>query len=217
MASELTPADDNNRFNVEEFLYRNRISVILFIIGLVLIGAGVLIYKSDYLSDTSNIEVLNATDESSVQPEIIVEISGAVEKPGVYKMPDGSRVEDLLIAAGGLSANANRDWVERNVNRAAKVTDGQKVFIPDNQSIEESAKSGSLDEFSINSPNDTQTNLVNINTASQNQLEDLPGIGPVYAKSIIEHRPYSSIEELVSKDALKQFVYDKIKDLVNVY
>jgi competence protein ComEA len=217
MASELTSADEETGNKWEEILYRNKISVILFIVGLALIAVGILIYKSDYLSDSSNIEVLNAMDENNVQSEVVVEISGAVEKPGVYKMQDGSRIEDLLIVAGGLSANANRQWVERNINRAAKVADGQKVYIPDNQSTEESANNASLGDFSGNTPNDTQTSSTNINTASQNELETLPGIGPVYAQSIIEHRPYSTVEELVSKGALKQFIFDKIKDLVNVY
>jgi len=59
--------------------------------------------------------------------------------------------------------------------------------------------------------------LTNVNSANQSELEDLTGIGPVYAQSIIEHRPYSNVEELVSKGALKKSVFEKIKDSVTAY
>ena len=59
--------------------------------------------------------------------------------------------------------------------------------------------------------------LININTASLQELDTLPGIGPVYGQSIVEHRPYSNIEELMSKGALKKNVYEKVKDLVTIY
>ncbi|MHA2055880.1 MAG: ComEA family DNA-binding protein [Candidatus Hodarchaeales archaeon] len=56
-----------------------------------------------------------------------------------------------------------------------------------------------------------------MNTATLKELDSLPGIGPVYGQSIIEHRPYSTVEELLSKDALKKSTYEKVKDLVTVY
>jgi len=58
---------------------------------------------------------------------------------------------------------------------------------------------------------------MNINTVSLQTLDSLPGIGPVYAQNIIEHRPYSDVQELVSKGAIKQSLYDKIKNLISVY
>ena len=144
---------------------------------------------------------------------------GEVQKPGVYKLPKDSRIEDALITAGGISINADRDWVERTLNRAAKVSDGLKIYIPpvDNQSVGSSANN-SLGYQSASSVFSVNTgSLININSGSQGELESLPGIGPVYAQSIIDHRPYSNIEELVTKGALKKNVYEKIKELVSVY
>lgn len=147
----------------------------------------------------------------------MVEIAGAVEKPGVYKLPLNSRVDDLLIVAGGLSATADRDWVSKNINRAAKLTDGQKVFIPDKQSGEASAnKSGGYQNIST-VLGDKNTSLVNINTASAKELDSLPGIGQVYAQKIIEQRPYSTPEELVTKKVIPKSTYEKIKDRISVW
>ncbi|MFC1600609.1 helix-hairpin-helix domain-containing protein [Patescibacteria group bacterium] len=200
-----------------EFVYGNRINIFLIFLGLILLGSGVLIYINS--RENNDIEIIESVDEDSVNQEIIVEIAGSVEKPGVYNMPNLSRVEDLLIISGGLSADADRSWVEKYINRAAKLTDGQKFYIPkeNEQSDSTSANNLSRESGGILGESDNQNNPVNINTASQKELEGLPGIGPVYAQNIIEQRPYSSVEELLSKDALKSFVYEKIKELVTVY
>ena len=214
-------------FDFEEFLQQYRYPITVFLLGLILVGFGVIYFKVGRDNKSSNIEVLEEATEAQDQGlELVVEISGAVEKPGVYKLSGGSRVEDLLIAAGGISADADREWVEKMINRAAKITDGQKILIPSKSELApnqdyQSEVSGAKNNGDVKLYQGVQgsgyDNLVNINTSSQKELEELPGIGPVYAQSIIEHRPYSSIEELLSKDALKKSVYEKIKDLVTVY
>jgi competence protein ComEA len=163
------------------------------------------------LSDTSG--------EISSGGDITAEISGEVLKPGVYKLPAGSRVEDLLVLSGGFSADADRIWTDQYLNRAAKLTDGQKIFIPsvNKQSGTSSAKSAVGNQTVSSNLPGQGSGLININIGSTSDLDSLPGIGPVYAQSIVEHRPYSTTEELVSKGAIKQTLYEKIKDLVTVY
>ncbi|OGM37953.1 hypothetical protein A3F01_03035 [Candidatus Woesebacteria bacterium RIFCSPHIGHO2_12_FULL_38_11] len=112
--------------------------------------------------------------------------------------------------------------MNKMVNRAAKLIDGQKIFIPkigesSQQTLGSTAKNDGDSKVYQGSPPDGGAELVNINTASLNELDELPGIGPVYGQSIIDHRPYSDIRELLSKGALKDNVYEKIKDLVTVY
>ena len=119
-----------------------------------------------------------------------------------------------MVLAGGLSADADRTWVEKTLNRAAKISDGQKIYIP---SISEKLEVKSQNLGTGTAGNSLIDSLVNINTASLSELDKLPGIGPVYGQSIIDHRPYSTVEELVSKGALKKNVYEKVKDKVSVY
>lgn len=109
----------------------NRKILLITLAGLILIGFGVILFKTGGLGTSTKVEVLDATTE--IQNEggkIVVEISGEVEKPGVYNFQKDDRVDDLLIAAGGFSADADRVWIEQNLNRAAKLADGQKIYIP---------------------------------------------------------------------------------------
>ena len=141
--------------------------------------------------------------------QVTVDVAGAVEKPGVYKMPSGSRIGDALVSAGGLSAQADREWVARTLNLAEPVKDGGKVYIPEKSQI--------INSQMANGEQGKSTNLININTASVGELDSLPEIGEARAKAIIANRPYGSSAELVSKAKIPASVYAKIKDLVSIY
>lgn len=195
---------------LDEFLFKNRYLILVVLSGLILISVGFLFFKNVDLPSSTKIEVLDASSEAKeATGEIVVEISGEVIKPGVYKLSFGSRIDDLLIISGGLSASSDRGWVDRNINRAAKLLDGQKIYIPKvNETLGIStAQTGGGGE----------TGLININTADTKTLDSLSGIGPVYAQNIIEHRPYSETSQLVSKGAIPNNVYLKIKEKISCY
>lgn len=194
-------------------------SVLFILIGLILVGFGAFIAKDNDYVPQNKIEVLEDNSESETQKEIVVEIAGAIESPGVYVFQKNARIEDLLIKSGGLSAAADRIWIEKFLNRASKLVDGQKVFIPrvgeENEVLGITENGG--DQNVSRDWGSGAEKLININTASQKELETLWGIGPVYAQNIIEHRPYSSVEELKTNNVIKQNVYDRNKDLLTVY
>lgn len=203
----------------EQFLYKYRFLAFFLLLGIILILLGVYFGKKENNS-AIKVEVLNETTESAIDSrEIVVEIAGRVEKPGVYKLTGSSRIEDLLITAGGLSSDADRLWVEKYLNRAQKLIDGQKIYIPavGEQTNQPSAKNG--EDYQTVSPDfgGERGVLVNINNAGLTELDTLPGIGPVYGQNIIDHRPYSKIDELLSKGVLKTSVYEKIKSFISVY
>ena len=200
-----------------EILYKFRFQILFVLLGLLLVGVGLFSSKkAGWLDSSSKVEVLESSTEGQDGiGGVVVEVAGAVQSPGVYQLSEGARIEDALIAAGGISADADREWMEKILNRAAKITDGQKIYIK--HIGEESANilgvsSGSGGGLPANSEG-----VININTASQKELESLPGIGPVTAQNIIEHRPYSSVEELLQKKILKTNVYETNKDRLSVY
>jgi competence protein ComEA len=203
---------------LEDLLFRYKFQIIYILIGAILIGFGAFIIKNDTNDSSNKVEILEDTTESK-NDELVVEVAGAVESPGVYKLSGGARVEDLLIAAGGLSADADRNWMEKSLNRASKISDGQKIYIPrvDEQTNVLSANNEGVYQTVSSNFGGQGSGLVNINSATQKELESLWGIGPVYAQNIIEHRPYSSVEELLSKKIIKQNVYDTNKDKMTVY
>jgi competence protein ComEA len=144
------------------------------------------------------------TDEPTV---VIVDVAGAVHNPGVYELPEGSRVQDAIHAAGGLVDEAN----ESAVNQAAPLADGTRLFIP--------TKPAAADDTNV-SPDDSDEGLVNINTADIYALQTLPGIGPVTAERIIEYRMahglFTRIEDLQNVEGIGFGVLEKIKNLIEL-
>jgi len=190
---------------VSELVYAYRKQIGLLLLGLILIGLGIFLTSSDLLAP-AKVEVI---DEDTPQKGgvVFVDITGAIKSPGVYEVKSGSRISDVLEASGGVIEGADEEWIDKNLNRAAVVIDAQKIYIPFKD--EESSE--------VIAADDVKSDKVNINTASVSELEALWGIGRVTAENIIEHRPYSSMEELVSRKVLKQNVYDANKDLLSVF
>lgn len=202
--------------NTEDIFERFKIPILIFLLGLFFTLIGFFLFKS--LSLNEQVEVVEKNPDLN-KDYLVVEIAGAVEKPGVYKLVADSRIEDLLILAGGVSYNADREWMEKVLNRASKLQDGQKIYIPrigEQSNILSANKDGVYQSISTDFLK-RGNGLININTASQKELESLYGIGPVYAQKIIEHRPYSTIDELVTRKILKTSTFEKIKDKITVY
>lgn len=193
----------------EEFVSRNRWQVLSALVGLVFVAGGIFLFGSSFF-EQPKVEILGAEsqgNQGNMGAEIVAEISGEVQKPGVYKLASNSRVDDLLISAGGLSSSADRTYVEKNINRAGKLVDGQKIFIPKIGEVRDIGAVGgeTQQKASINSK-------ININSASLKELDSLSGVGAVRAQAIIDNRPYGTIEQLVEKKVLTKSVFDKIKD-----
>ena len=204
MARELPegyPGESENRLRL--------IALGLFFGGLFVLalGTGLFFFKSQ--NSSSDIQIIattedTATTENTDKKEIVVHVDGAVFKPGVYKLATNSRVDDAVKIAGGLTADADGS----KVNLAAKLADGQKIYIP-----KVGEQLGSSVVSSLVAGQNT-SGLVNINSDSQSRLEELPGIGPVTAQKIITARPYTSLEDLLNRKVVSKSVWEKIKDLV---
>lgn len=143
---------------------------------------------------------------------IIVHISGAVPRPGVYALPKGARVQDAVSAAGGFLAEADKE----SINLAQPLEDGQRLDIPFLEGFSPVLPTAVI-ERSV-SPQDTD--LVNINTATSFELETLPGIGPTIAQKIIEYReqngPFLSTEDIINVPGIGPGTYERIKGLITV-
>lgn len=145
---------------------------------------------------------------------ITIDIEGTVVRPGLYTLPIGSRVEEAIGLAGGLTADADTDRIEKTINRAARLADGAKLYFP------RIGENMSLPTQSNVSASQTQGNpigpLISVNAASQRDLESLPGIGPVTAEKIINNRPYQTFEELVTKKVMSRSLFTKLIDQLSL-
>ena len=181
--------------------------------GLILILIGIVsMFISENKSQGVIIEEAASSDRSE-SVSLFIDVGGAVLKPGVYKLAATARIQDALIAAGGLSQEADREYIAKTINLAAKISDGAKIYIPKvGEGSTRSTGSGQASEVA-----GSVTGLININTGSQSELEGLPGVGPVTAQKIIDNRPYSSIDELFAKKIVGQKVFGEIKEKISVY
>lgn len=155
--------------------------------------------------------------KSSSAAEVYVDVDGAVVRPGVYRLKDGARVSQAIDAAGGLMAEAD----VTGLNRASKITDGQKIYVPTVGEQQAVAADGGADGGAVlaSGANDV-AGLVNINTASAAELQTLSGIGPSMAQSIIDERTqngaFASVDDLMRVSGIGEKKFAKIKDCICV-
>ena len=174
-------------------------------------------------SDSSDIEFISSENQTtdvkgvSTTNKISVDVEGKVLHPGVYTLSEGARIKDALIAAGGLSSSADRVYVSKHLNQAQKVIDGGKIYIPalgEVKTANISVDTNTMEMSNSSASTVESIGMININTASESELDALPKVGPVTAKKIISARPYSNINELVSKKILGQKTFEGLKEKI---
>ena len=140
---------------------------------------------------------------------IVVQVIGEVKNPGLLILPEGSRINDAINLAGGMTDEADQN----RINLAAILKDGTRVYVP---ALGETLPVDITDN--IQSPN--YPDLVNINLAGRNELADLPGIGLVKADAIIDYRTsqgdFLKIEEILNVPGIGESIFAQIKDLITV-
>jgi len=148
------------------------------------------------------VEVVAPTPEPTPPPLIIVDVEGAVARPGVVRLASGARVADALAAAGGTTPDAD----PAALNRAATLRDGARVYVPRYGETPPAGSVGSESE-----------RKVDLNHASAAELESLPGIGPSTAARIVrarDLRAFTRVEELQTRGLVTARVFSDIRDLV---
>jgi len=151
---------------------------------------------------------LNLRAEPPPARKVVVHVVGQVYEPGLYSLPEGSRVDDAIKRAGGPKPKAALVLV----NLAAPVADGQQVVVPSNREAAQALAGGSVAGGA--------GGRVHLNSATLDQLDELPGIGPVIAQKILdyrsEHGAFGSVEELDAVPGIGPATLDELRDLVDL-
>ena len=210
-------------------LTKNLKSVVYIIAVIVVIGMIYFIYNKNQVNNDdleNDILVSNTStkeEEKNEQEQIVVHVTGSVKSPGIVKLKDGSRIEDAIEAAGGLTENADIS----KVNLAYVLEDGIKIKIP--SSSEEDIGDGDVlidgsGENVVEEDDSQSTNQngkgININKADETELQTLPGIGASLASRIVEYRKqngkFANIEDIKNVSGIGDSKFSNIKDLITV-
>ncbi len=148
--------------------------------------------------------------------EWLVDVQGGVARPGVVRLPPGSRVGEAITAAGGFGPTADLRASARTLNLAQPVEDGRQIEVPERGTSAATTHPGAGEHGPGASPENAR---IDLNSADQALLETLPGVGPVTATKIIaarEEAPFASVDELLEREVVGPATLAKLRDLVTV-
>lgn len=220
---------------IEKFMTKRNI-VLIMLVFLCVITSFILygrnkskVFKDEYMKnifveeeapDDNSVEV-NAEPIKEVKGEnqltkstkmIVVEIKGEVVSPDVYEISEGSIIRDLITKAGGLTNEANID----KINRADKLRDNQLIVIPNKNDLSNANTNINISKEG----NTSEDGIININTASLEELQKINGVGEVKAKSIINYREknggFKSIDEMKNIEGIGDKTFEKMKDQITI-
>lgn len=203
--------------------------------GILLVGVGVACGALFFWNTQSGEEqpeqsAINWTEESEVkneeaeklttaEPEVIstykVDVKGAIQKPGVYEFTTGDRVTDIIQKAGGFKNGAD----SKQVNMAQLVEDEMVIYIPTKGEMADTSNQ-TVAESSGNVAEDKTDGTINLNKATSEELQELPGIGPSKATAIIQKREelgsFKNVEDLKEVTGIGDKTFEKLKELITV-
>lgn len=211
----------NKIFKKYKKLKKYWLEIVLLSVALLIAIISLIIFN---INNQAKDEEKIVTNQIEVQEDlplqnIYVDVSGEVLKPDVYKVKSGTRLKEVVDLAGGLSKDADYGFFNRNYNLSRILADQEKIYIPsvwevDNGYFTENKQT--FDFITAVEKAKPDTSIININNASIEELDTLPGIGQVIANKIITNRPYQSIDELSTKKIVNKSVFEKIKGLITI-
>lgn len=163
--------------------------------------------------DSSSTNELEGSTSVVEGMTILVDIKGEIKKPGVYELSSDSRLNELILLAGGFTVAAE----ERQLNLAEKLSDQQMIYVPNKDEV-----NFSVEQIQSNDEKQTpsSTNLININTADLNELQQLTGIGPSKAQAIISYREenglFQRLEDLLQVTGFGEKTFEKLKNMIKI-
>ena len=207
--------------------------IVLFIIIIITLGIAYYTYTIK-INDQFNIEEQNLeVEENKIEEsnkieeemtKIVVHVSGAVRNEGIVELKEKSRIADAIEMVGGVTEDAYM----KDVNLATILEDGMKIYIPTKEEVEKQrentndsvSKDTNLDIYNNSSNTSKKNNKVNINTATKEELDTLPGIGESTANKIINYRKengkFKTIEEIKEVSGIGDSKYEQIKNLIEI-
>ena len=213
-----------------KYINKKQKIVLIIIISIITLGVAYYTYimktNDEFNVEEQSLEVEKDTEEENNEvkeekSKIIIHVSGAVVNEGIVELEEKARVADAIEAAGGVTEDAYM----RNINLASLLEDGMKVYIPTKEEVMQKEENsdyiiGSNNIIENNNVESKKSGKVNINTATKEELDTLPGVGELTANKIISYREengkFKSIEEIKEVSGIGDSKFEQIKDLIEI-
>ena len=216
--------------DIMKYINKKQKIVLIIIISIITLGVAYYTYimktNDEFNVEEQSLEVEKDTEEENNEvkeekSKIIIHVSGAVVNEGIVELEEKARVADAIEAAGGVTEDAYM----RNINLASLLEDGMKVYIPTKEEVMQKEENsdyiiGSNNIIGNNNVESKKSGKVNINTATKEELDTLPGVGELTANKIISYREengkFKSIEEIKEVSGIGDSKFEQIKDLIEI-
>ncbi|MBD3280936.1 competence protein ComEA [Candidatus Dojkabacteria bacterium] len=203
--------------DIQKLLERYRIPLAL-ILSICAVISGVLFFAGNQkgeedirLLTQEEIQEIKGLNQVGLEEEkFVVDIAGQVVNPGVIEVAPGSSLLQVVEMVGGFTEKADMYYIQKEMNLAKLVEDREKVYIPSMDERQGMSSAGS------SLGKGSQSGVVNLNTATVEELDGLSGIGPSTAQKIVDARPFGSIEEIMDVSGIGESTFEKIKDKITV-
>lgn len=211
---------EKNVKKIRKKIKKYLIEIIILTIALIIAVISLIIFLKN--QEDSSSSIIYQKNENQSSTKIYVDVSGSVNKPDLYETTNNTRLKELIQKAGGLSDNADKDFFSRNFNLARIVVDQEKIYIPSVWEVQNGYFTENPQTLNYlyplvnNQKSLTNDSLININSASIEELDALSGIGKITAQKIIDNRPFKALEELIDKKIVNKSVFENIKNLITL-
>lgn len=211
---------EKNIIKIRKKIKKYLVEIIILTIAFIIAVISLIIFLKN--QENSSSSIISQKIETQSLTKIYVDVSGNVNKPDLYEAPNNARLKELIEKAGGLSDNADKNFFSRNFNLARIVVDQEKIYIPSVWEVQNGYFTENPQTLNYlyplvnNQKSLTNNSLININSASIEELDTLPGIGKITAQKIIDNRPFEALEELLNKKIINKSVFENIKNLITL-
>lgn len=218
----------NSQFNLNSDNLTNLVKACCVTFGLIISFYGIReLYNYGSLNAYSHQTEASQNSDSSCQKmevpnNIYVDVSGAVAKTGIYQVPEDSLISEVIASAGGFLNTADKNYINKNLNLAKKISAGEKIYIPFIEEKIDAVLSKCIQtlEVDVGANNDVnhvaKVEIISINNATLVELETLDGIGQKRAEAIVSNRPYQNLRELVEKNVISANLFTQIEENISL-